>query len=106
MIPHGTIRLNAVMSQSQLSAKPCIVTRRLTRAPGVDDRRMGCRRTLDSMPGVTVDDVLEYAKDFERSYVAVVRGRIKLRVKQIVYVAFSSVIRSSIWAFVASSRAS
>ncbi len=41
------------------------------------------------MPGVTVDDVLEYAKDFERSYVAVVHGRIKLRVKQIVYVAFS-----------------
>jgi hypothetical protein len=38
---------------------------------------------------VTVDDVLEYAKDFERSYVAVVHGRIKLRVKQIVYVAFS-----------------
>jgi hypothetical protein len=41
------------------------------------------------MTGVSVDDVLEYAKDFERSYVAVVHGRIKLRVKQIVYVAFS-----------------
>jgi hypothetical protein len=41
------------------------------------------------MAGVCVDDVLEYAKDFERSYVAVVHGRIKLRVKQIVYVAFS-----------------
>ena len=41
------------------------------------------------MAGVSVDDVLEYAKDFERSYVAVVHGRIKLRVKQIVYVAFS-----------------
>jgi len=41
------------------------------------------------MTGVTLDDVLEYTKDFERSYVAVVRGRIKLRVKQIVYVAFS-----------------
>jgi hypothetical protein len=39
--------------------------------------------------GVGVDDVLAYAKDFERSYVAVVHGRIKLRVKQIVYVAFS-----------------
>ena len=39
--------------------------------------------------GVSVDDVLTYAKDFERSYVAVVHGRIKLRVKQIVYVAFS-----------------
>ena len=41
------------------------------------------------MTGVTLDDVLEYTKDFERSYVAVVHGRIKLRVKQIVYVAFS-----------------
>jgi len=41
------------------------------------------------MAGVRVDDVLEYAKDFERSYVAVVHGRTKLRVKQIVYVAFS-----------------
>ena len=41
------------------------------------------------MTGVTVEDVLDYAKDFERSYVAVVHGRIKLRVKQIVYVAFS-----------------
>jgi hypothetical protein len=41
------------------------------------------------MTGVTVADVLAYANDFERSYVAVVRGRIKLRVKQIVYVAFS-----------------
>ena len=38
---------------------------------------------------VTVDDVLAYAADFERSYVAVVHGRIKLRVGQIVYVAFS-----------------
>ena len=41
------------------------------------------------MAGVSVEDVLSYAKDFERSYVAVVHGRIKLRVKQIVYVAFS-----------------
>jgi hypothetical protein len=41
------------------------------------------------MAGVCVDDVLTYAEDFERSYVAVVHGRIKLRVKQIVYVAFS-----------------
>jgi hypothetical protein len=36
-----------------------------------------------------MDDVLRFAADFERSYVAVVRGRAKLRVKQIVYVAFS-----------------
>ena len=42
-----------------------------------------------AVAGVSVDDVLTYAKDFERSYVAVVHGRIKLRVKQIVYVAFS-----------------
>jgi hypothetical protein len=42
-----------------------------------------------TIAGVTVDDVLTYAADFERSYVAVVRGRIKLRVGQIVYVAFS-----------------
>ncbi len=40
------------------------------------------------MPGVTVPDVLAYAADLERSYVAVVRGRIKLRVGSIVYVAF------------------
>src|SRR3954451_14507227 len=41
------------------------------------------------MAGVCVDDVLTYTSDFERSYVAVVHGRTKLRVKQIVYVAFS-----------------
>jgi hypothetical protein len=41
------------------------------------------------MTGVSVDDVLAYAADFERSYVAVVHGRIKLRVGSIVYVAFS-----------------
>jgi hypothetical protein len=34
-------------------------------------------------------DVLAYTADFERSYVAVVRGRTKLRVGQIVYAAFS-----------------
>ena len=42
------------------------------------------------MTGVTIDEVLAYTADFERSYVAVVRGRIKLRVGQIVYVAFSA----------------
>ena len=42
------------------------------------------------MTGVTFEEVLAYAADFERSYVAVVRGRIKLRVGQIVYVAFSA----------------
>jgi hypothetical protein len=39
--------------------------------------------------GVTVDDVIATTSDFERSYVAVVHGRIKLRVGRIVYVAFS-----------------
>jgi hypothetical protein len=42
------------------------------------------------MTGVTIEEVLAYAADFERSYVAVVRGRVKLRVGQIVYVAFSA----------------
>src|SRR5215207_776625 len=41
------------------------------------------------MAGVTIDEVLAYTADFERSYVAVVRGQIKVRVGQIVYVAFS-----------------
>jgi hypothetical protein len=38
---------------------------------------------------VTVDEVRELAAGLERSYEAVVRGRLKLRVGQIVYVAFS-----------------
>ena len=38
---------------------------------------------------VTVDDVRRLASGLERSYEAVVRGRLKLRVGQIVYVAFS-----------------
>jgi hypothetical protein len=41
------------------------------------------------MAGVTMDDVLEFALSLERSYQAVVRGRIKVRVGQLVYVAFS-----------------
>ena len=46
------------------------------------------------MPGhagvvVTVDEVRALASGLERSYEAVVRGRLKLRVGQIVYVAFS-----------------
>jgi len=44
---------------------------------------------MGAMAGVTIDEVLAYTADFERSYVAVVRGQIKLRVGQIVYVAFS-----------------
>jgi hypothetical protein len=38
---------------------------------------------------VTVEDVRQLASDLERSYEAVVRRRLKLRVGQIVYVAFS-----------------
>jgi hypothetical protein len=38
---------------------------------------------------VTVDDVRAVAAELPRSYEVVVRGRIKLRVKQIVYLAFS-----------------
>ena len=38
---------------------------------------------------VTVDEVRALASGLERSYEAVVRGRLKLRVGQIVYVAFS-----------------
>jgi hypothetical protein len=38
---------------------------------------------------VTVDDVRAVAAELPRSYEVVVRGRIKFRVKQIVYLAFS-----------------
>src|SRR3954447_464842 len=38
---------------------------------------------------VTVDDVRDVLRDLPRSYEVVVRGRIKFRVGQIVYVAFS-----------------
>lgn len=38
---------------------------------------------------VTADDVRAYAAHLPRSYEAVVRGRLKLRVGRIVYVAFS-----------------
>lgn len=38
---------------------------------------------------VTVADVREIARDLERSYEVTVRGRIKFRVGQIVYLAFS-----------------
>ncbi len=39
--------------------------------------------------GVTIDDVRALASTFERSYEVVVRDRIKFRVGQIVYIAFS-----------------
>jgi hypothetical protein len=38
---------------------------------------------------ITVDDVRAFVRDFPRSYEVVVHGRIKFRVGQIVYVAFS-----------------
>ena len=39
--------------------------------------------------GVTLDDVRDLASTLERSYEAVVRDRVKFRVGQIVYLAFS-----------------
>jgi hypothetical protein len=38
---------------------------------------------------VTIDDVRSYVADLPRSYEVVVRGRVKYRVGQIVYIAFS-----------------
>ena len=39
--------------------------------------------------GVTLEDVRVYVADLPRSYEAFVRGRVKFRVGQIVYIAFS-----------------
>jgi hypothetical protein len=39
--------------------------------------------------GVTIDDVRALASTFERSYEVIVRDRVKFRVGQIVYLAFS-----------------
>jgi hypothetical protein len=52
---------------------------------------MGARgqRALNTSRVVTVDDVREVARDLPRSYEAVVRGRLKFRVGQIVWIAFS-----------------
>ena len=38
---------------------------------------------------ITVDEVRDYVRDFPRSYEVVVHGRIKFRVGQIVWLAFS-----------------
>ena len=45
----------------------------------------------DEVPGplVTIDDVRSFASTLPRSYEALVRGRVKFRVGQIVYVSFS-----------------
>ena len=39
--------------------------------------------------GITIDDVREVVRDLPRSYEVFVRGRVKYRVGQIVYIAFS-----------------
>src|SRR5919106_950204 len=53
-------------------------------------RTWGQSGTRDSSPGVTtVDDVRAVASQLPRSYEALVRDRIKFRVGQIVYLAFS-----------------
>jgi len=41
------------------------------------------------MRGVTIDDVREYVAELPRSYEVFVRGRVKFRVGQIVWLAFS-----------------
>ena len=48
-------------------------------------------RDAGGSPGsvITVDDVREFVADFPRSYEVVVHGRIKFRVGQIVWLAFS-----------------
>jgi hypothetical protein len=51
-------------------------------------RGMDGRRAVDDI-GVTIDDVRALASTLERSYEAVVRDRVKFRVGQIVYLAFS-----------------
>jgi hypothetical protein len=50
--------------------------------------RLGLRRRQDGRV-VTIDDVRGVARELPRSYEALVRGRVKFRVGQIVYLAFS-----------------
>lgn len=52
-----------------------------------------------------IDDVLALGSDLERSYQVYVRGRLKFRVKQIVYVAFSLDEREMEFAFPREERA-
>ncbi len=49
----------------------------------------GIARNLASIVPVTLDDVRELALSLPRSYEALVRGRVKFRVGQIVYLAIS-----------------
>ena len=51
------------------------------------------------MPGVTVNDVREHVLTLPRAYEVFVRGRIKFRVGQIVFVAFSRDERDMGFAF-------
>jgi hypothetical protein len=53
------------------------------------DSNLGPARNLASTVPVTLDDVRELALSLPRSYEAVVRGRVKFRVGQIVYLAVS-----------------
>jgi hypothetical protein len=46
-------------------------------------------RALGLTMAVTIDDVRAYVADLPRSYEVFVRGRVKFRVKQIVYLSFS-----------------
>src|SRR3954471_6222148 len=54
----------------------------------VENSPMGTDRH-DNEVGVTIEDVRELASTLERSYEALVRDRVKFRVGQIVYLAFS-----------------
>jgi hypothetical protein len=49
----------------------------------------GRRAARRARAGVSVDEVLAFARELPRTTEALVRGRIKLRVGQIVYAAFS-----------------
>src|SRR4051795_1540169 len=54
---------------------------------GTSSRSMLCARRRKSM--AVIEDVRSLGAELERSYPVCVRGRLKFRVKQIVYVAFS-----------------
>jgi hypothetical protein len=45
---------------------------------------------LSAVPGISIDDVRAFAMTLPRTTEGVVRGRVKLRVGRIVYVAFSA----------------
>src|SRR3954452_14525879 len=53
------------------------------------DRRLGPRHDRRVLSMAVIEDVRPLGEGLERSYQVYVRGRLKFRVKQIVYVAFS-----------------